>query len=72
VAEHEGKHFCFVVSTSGIERRHVTIGENNEKFVEIQDGLVEEERVMLDARTRIEQAGKKKNDSAAGSQQSNQ
>ena len=37
---------------TGIQRRKVKIGESNEQFVEIVDGLTEGETVALDARTR--------------------
>src|SRR5207237_8957000 len=53
VAEREGKHLAYVVGPAGVERREVTVGENNEKFVAIQDGLAEGERVALDARARV-------------------
>jgi RND family efflux transporter MFP subunit len=52
VAQQEGQHVCYVVTTGGIERREVTVGENNEKFVEIKSGLAEGEKVTLDARIR--------------------
>ncbi len=52
VTEREGRHYSYVVGPQGIERRAVTVGENNEKFVEIKDGLTTDERVTLDARSR--------------------
>jgi hypothetical protein len=36
-----------------IERREDTIGDNNDKYVEIKSGLKEGERVTLDARSRV-------------------
>lgn len=51
VTEQEGKHYAYV-PRGGVERREVQVGENNEKFVEIKDGLAAGERVMLDARAR--------------------
>jgi RND family efflux transporter MFP subunit len=53
VTEYEGKHCSYVAGAKGIERRDVTVGENNEKFVEIKEGLAEAERVTLDARIRM-------------------
>ena len=53
VAERDGKHIAYVVGPAGLVRREVTVGENNEKFVEIKDGLDEGERVALDARSRV-------------------
>jgi RND family efflux transporter MFP subunit len=52
VSQREGQHYSYVQSPKGIARRDVTIGENNEKFVEVQSGLEEGERVVLDARAR--------------------
>jgi len=53
VAESEGRHVAFIVGPGGVEPRTVVVGENNEKFVVIKDGLVEGERVTLDARARV-------------------
>jgi RND family efflux transporter MFP subunit len=52
VAQREGKHYAYVQTDSGIERREVTVGENNEKYVEVRSGLNEGEAVCLDARAR--------------------
>ncbi len=54
VAEKDGEHICFVVQGKSTERRRVSVGENNEKFVEIRGGLDEGEHVALDARARVE------------------
>jgi len=54
VAEDEGAHFSYVLIGKTIERRAVSIGANNEKFVEIQQGLKEGELVLLDARARMD------------------
>lgn len=53
VAEKEGKHFAYVSRFGGAERRDVEVGETNEKFVEVKDGLAEGEKVLLDARSRL-------------------
>ena len=53
VAQREGKHIAYVSTVSGVERREVTVGENNDKFVEVKDGLIEGEAVCLDARARV-------------------
>ena len=45
VAEREGRHVAYVVGPAGVERRDVTVGENNDKFVEVKEGLAEGERV---------------------------
>ena len=39
-----------------VERREVTVGENNEKFVEVRAGLTEGESVVLDARVGMREA----------------
>jgi hypothetical protein len=52
VAQRDGKHYAYVSTADGIERREVTVGENNEKFVELRGGLAEGETVCLDARAR--------------------
>ena len=53
ITEKEGKNIAYVVGPKGIERREVVIGENNEKFVQIKEGVEEGEQVALDARARI-------------------
>lgn len=54
VAEHKGDFFVFVEDREGIgiQRRPVKIGENNEKLVEVLDGLQEGDVVALDAHAR--------------------
>jgi HlyD family secretion protein len=52
VAEYKGDFYAFVEVPAGIQRRKVKIGENNEKLVEILDGLKEGDSVALDARIR--------------------
>ena len=64
VAEKDGEHICFVVHGKSIERRRISVGENNEKFVEIRSGLEEGEAVALDARARVE--GESKNNNEIG------
>jgi RND family efflux transporter MFP subunit len=60
VSEKDGKHCVYVAGPSGVECREVTIGDNNEKYVEIQEGLAEGERVSLDARARVSAEAKAK------------
>jgi len=68
VAEDGDKHYCFVVGPSGLERRLVEVGQNNESFVEITKGLSEGQRVALDARTRLaeELKAQKKDETPVG------
>jgi HlyD family secretion protein len=53
VSQKGSQHYSYVVTPAGIERREVTVGENNEKFAEIKNGLEEGEKVALDARARL-------------------
>jgi HlyD family secretion protein len=52
VTESGGKQVCYVVKPSGIERREVEVGEANEQYVQILEGVAEGEPVALDARGR--------------------
>jgi len=52
ITEHKGEFYAFVDEPGGIKLRKVKIGENNEKLVEVLDGLKEGESVALDARIR--------------------
>lgn len=52
VTEFDGKHVVYVETTSGLERREVKVGDNNETLVQILEGINEGERVALDARVR--------------------
>jgi RND family efflux transporter MFP subunit len=47
------KTWCYVSKNGKLEKREVTVGENNEKFVEIKSGLEEGESVTMDARVRL-------------------
>jgi RND family efflux transporter MFP subunit len=53
VSQKEAQHYSYVVGPEGIEKREVTVGENNDRFVEIKTGLEEGEKVVLDARARL-------------------
>lgn len=52
VAEQNGHHYVYVHAGRQAVRREVTIGESNDKFVEIKSGLAMGEQVHLDARAR--------------------
>ncbi len=49
LVRHEGRFFVLVKSDDQIEPRAVEIGSNNDKFVIIEDGLSEDEQVLVDA-----------------------
>ncbi len=42
-----GKHYCYVAQANGLERREIQIGAATVSFLEILDGLVEGEQVIL-------------------------
>jgi HlyD family secretion protein len=52
VAEHKGDFYAFVEDPGGIRLRKIKIGENNEKMVEVLEGIQEGEVVALDAHAR--------------------
>ncbi len=52
VAEYDSSSICYVVTSSGIERREVTLGDSNEQFIQVLTGLEPGEEVALDARVR--------------------
>jgi multidrug efflux pump subunit AcrA (membrane-fusion protein) len=52
VTEYEGQPVCYVKSGRNLDRRAVTIGESNEQFIQVLDGVSEGDEVALDARSR--------------------
>lgn len=52
VTERRREHYVYVADGAGFQRRKVTVGESNQRQVEIRDGLTPGERVALDARSR--------------------
>jgi RND family efflux transporter MFP subunit len=52
VTEYEGRKVVYVAANDRVERREVTLGESNEQFAQILDGVQPGEAVALDARTR--------------------
>ncbi len=52
VAEFEGNSVCYVVESGKIERREVTVGDSNDQYIQIVDGLKAGESAALDARVR--------------------
>ena len=52
VSEYDGKKVVYVVTAREITRREVVVGDSNEQFVQILEGLQIGEEVALDARTR--------------------
>jgi RND family efflux transporter MFP subunit len=66
VAEFDGQHICYVLGSSGLERREVQIGDSNQQLIQILDGVAEGERVALDARVRAASELKKLDESDPG------
>jgi RND family efflux transporter MFP subunit len=52
VTEADGKHICYIVTATGIERRVVRVGESNQQLIQILEGVTAGDRVTLDARVR--------------------
>ena len=55
VIAHKGEHFVYVDDGKTITRRPVTIGETNEKLVQIVEGLKPGEKVAQDAKLRADE-----------------
>jgi RND family efflux transporter MFP subunit len=58
VAQRKGKFYAFVVTSVGVERREVKVGDSSELQAQVLDGLKEGEVVALDARARTTAAFK--------------
>lgn len=59
VVESDGKYYCFVRTQKPgqwYEKREVVTGISNETFMEIKDGLQEDELIILNPRATIEEA----------------
>lgn len=51
VVSFSGRYFTYVGSKSGAERRELKIGDANDEYMEILDGVAEGERVVMSPRT---------------------
>ncbi len=47
VADEEGRKFCYVVHDAGLERREVKLGNSTLDLMEVDEGLIEGEQVVL-------------------------
>ena len=56
VIEIEEGHFCWVQTAQGTERRTLTLGDSNDIFMVVQDGLREGEEVVLNPLAFVEEA----------------
>jgi len=52
VTEYEGKSVCYVKRGRGVERVNVDVGDSNDQYIQILEGIGEGEDVALDARSR--------------------
>ncbi len=64
VGQHKSKHYAYVVKGHDVEKREVTLGETNDKYVVVASGLEEDEHVVLDARARLADEAKKEEETA--------
>jgi RND family efflux transporter MFP subunit len=54
VGQKGSQYYCYVSGPgNAVERRDITVGENNDQYVEIKGGVEEGEQVVLDARARL-------------------
>jgi HlyD family secretion protein len=52
VSQRGSQHVAYVKVGARVERREVTVGENNDKYIEIKDGVSEGDVLLMDARAR--------------------
>jgi len=52
VTEYEGKAVCYVKRGGSLERVNVEVGDSNDQYIQILEGIGEAEEVALDARSR--------------------
>ncbi len=57
VLEIEDQHFCWVQAPNGPEKRAVIVGESNDVFVIVQQGVQEGEEVLLNPLADVDDAG---------------
>ena len=58
VVERRREYFCWVNTPNGPERRPLVIGQSDDKFIEIKDGVAEGEDVLLNPRAAVPDARK--------------
>jgi RND family efflux transporter MFP subunit len=57
VVQRERDNWCYVNASRGVERRKLTLGRSNDKFVHVQEGLQNGERVVLNPMSILEETG---------------
>ena len=58
ILESNDKHFCYLATPTGYEKREVVIGSSNDKYIEVKDGLKVGDEVILNPRATIAEARK--------------
>ncbi|MFO0812703.1 MAG: efflux RND transporter periplasmic adaptor subunit [Gemmatales bacterium] len=53
ICERDGKHYAYQMNGSVASRKTVSVGDNNEKFIIITDGVKEGDKLALNARRRL-------------------
>ena len=56
LVETPGGSFCWVETSSGVERRELQIGDSNDQFIIVEKGIDEGEKVVIDPAATIAQA----------------
>jgi hypothetical protein len=56
VVEQRGSYFAWIKTPTGTERRPLVLGATNDQFVEVKDGLVENDLVVLNPRAVVAEA----------------
>jgi HlyD family secretion protein len=56
IVQIERENWCYIETSSGIERRELTLGRTNDKFIEIREGLNEGDRVVLNPMAIVDEA----------------
>ena len=67
VVEIEDKQFCWVQTSKGPEKRAVIVGESNDIFVIVQQGVQEGEEVLLNPLADVEDARQEQPSTATAS-----
>src|SRR5262245_24704143 len=56
VVQKDDKSFCYVVHDTQTEAREVMLGDTNDRLIEIKDGVVDGDRVVLNPRSVVPEA----------------
>ena len=64
VVEQRGAFYCWVKTQEKVERRPLVLGHSNDQFVEVKDGVLEGEEVVLNPRAVVADARSGEDDAA--------